>query len=207
MGNLLAPESGCKPCQLPLFDHILWPSGERSWRTTERTGNSSRGWHNEIMNTEDVPSFLSKRVPALSSVINEAMEHLKTRYGADTPLSDHILSVVLAPLVSRMLRSNDQNDRSTLRSLFAALDELLDDPNPNMTDVVFVSFLEQLAQDRQDWELARAYMGERLVRNLETGEDVLPRKKSQEIEAAELILAFVRGERSWKVLEKAGVYI
>ncbi len=106
-----------------------------------------------------------------------------------------------------MLRSNDQNDRSTLRSLFAALDELLDDPNPNMTDVLFVSFLEQLAQDRQDWELARAYMGERLVRNLETEENVLPRKKSQEIEAAELILAFVRGERSWKVLEKAGVYI
>lgn len=114
------------------------------------------------MNTEDVPSFLSKRVPALASVINEAVEQLKTRYGADVPISDHVLGVVLAPLVSRMLRSNDQNDRSTLHSLFAALDELLDDPNPNMTDVVFVSFLEQLAQDRQDWELARAYMGERL---------------------------------------------
>ena len=114
------------------------------------------------MNTEDVPFFLSKRVPALASVINEAVDHLKRTYGAEVPMSDYIFGAVLAPLVSRMLRSHDQNDRSTLASLFAALEELLDDPNPNMADMVFVSFLEQLSQDIEDWERAQAYMGERL---------------------------------------------
>jgi hypothetical protein len=114
------------------------------------------------MNTEDVLFFLSKRVPALASVINKAVDHRKRTYGAEVPISDYILGVVLAPLASRMLRSNDQNDRLTLESLFAALDELLGDPNPNMADVVFVSFLEQLAQDKEDWERARAFMGERL---------------------------------------------
>jgi hypothetical protein len=29
-----------------------------------------------------------------------------------------------------------------------------------MADVVFVSFLEQLSQDKEDWERAQAYMGE-----------------------------------------------
>ena len=118
------------------------------------------------MNTEDVPPFLSRRVPALASVIDDAVHHLKSTYGADIPISDHVLGVVLAPLVSRMLRSDDPKDRSTLYSLFAALDELLDDPNPNMENVVFVSFLEQISQDRGDWERARAYMGERLQRKL-----------------------------------------
>ena len=77
------------------------------------------------------------------------------------PLTDHILGTLLAPLTSRR-RGAAPDDAATLRSLFTALDELLADPNPNMPDVVFDSFLEPLAQDRDDWERARAYMGERM---------------------------------------------
>ena len=118
------------------------------------------------MNTGDVPAFLSRRVPALAQVIDEEVDRLRRTYGTDMPLTDHILGTLLAPLTSRLLRSAAPDDAATLRSLFAALDELLDDPNPNMPDVVFVSFLEQLAQDPDDWERARAYMGERMRREM-----------------------------------------
>jgi hypothetical protein len=118
------------------------------------------------MNTEDVPAFLSRRVPALAGVIDEEADRLKRTYGTDMPVTDHILGTVLAPMTSRLLRSDAPADSATLRSLFAALDELLDDSNPNLPDVVFVSFLEQLAQDRDDWERARAYMGERMRREM-----------------------------------------
>lgn len=121
------------------------------------------------MNTEDVPYFICRREPALAFVIHKELAGLRKAYGNDVPISDYILGAVLAPLASQMLRREDQGDRSILFSLFAALDELLDDPNPNMVDVVFVSFLEQLAQDKEDWERARAYMGQRLRKKITEG--------------------------------------
>lgn len=68
------------------------------------------------MNTEDVPFYLSQQVPALAPVILGAVDHLKRTYGEDAPISDHVLGTVLTPLVSRMLRSDDPRDRSTLYS-------------------------------------------------------------------------------------------
>jgi len=118
------------------------------------------------MNIGDVPAFLGRRVPALAGAIGAEVDRLRSTYGEDTPVTDPILGTLLAPLTSQMLRSGDPDDTATLRSLFAALDDLLDDPNPNLPDVVFVSFLEPLAQDRNDWERARAYMGERMRREV-----------------------------------------
>ena len=84
------------------------------------------------MNTEEIPEFLSRRVPAIAAPIQEAIADVHNVYGPDAPLSDHVLGTVLVPLAADLLRSDSLNARSVLTALFMAVDELLGDPNPNV---------------------------------------------------------------------------
>jgi len=114
------------------------------------------------MTVDEIPGFLSVRVPNLGHEIENEVARLRSELGPEAPLHDAVLGNVVVQQVSKLLTSDSASGHETLRLLFAALDELLADPNPNIADAIYVSFCDELASDRPLWMRARQYMGARL---------------------------------------------
>jgi len=114
------------------------------------------------MNVDEIPDFLSVRLPNLSHEIKNEVARLRSELGPEAPLHDAILGNVVVSQVSRLLTSDSAASQDALRQLFAALDELLADPNPNVADAIYISFCDELASNRSLWMRARQYMGTRL---------------------------------------------